>query len=122
MENQRFSINGIKVTAKHLGGGLYVGIPDDLGEALKALLSGKLFEPRDIQLLPREEAKPQARPMPYTPAPAAVPAPKPQAKRETITAYRQRTGTSRTAMADILNISRRSLGRWEMKGKHMDEV
>jgi len=73
MEGKRFSINGIKVTATHLGGGLYVGIPDNLGEALKALktlLSGALFEPRDIQLLPDE-------PRVTTPPPRLPPPPSP---------------------------------------------
>ena len=114
MEGKRFSINGMKVSATHLGGGLYVGIPDNLGEALQALLSGKLFEPRDIRLLPDE---PKA-----APAPAPKAAPKPDYSGETITQYRNRKGYSRTELAALLNISRRSLGRWEQKGKKMSEV
>ena len=118
MEGKHFSINGIKVTATHLGGGLYVGIPDNLGEALLALLEGKLFEPRDIRLLP-DEPKPEVK----LPEPKRTPpAPKTDYSGETITQYRNRKGYSRTELAALLNIRRRSLGRWEEKGKKMAEV
>ena len=126
-----FDINGIKVTARPLGGGLYVGVPDNLGEAIMALLSGKLFgEPVITRLA---DPMPQA-PTFKAPVPPKAPAPyrdgqmreeairQMKAQRETITQYRQRTGLSRTQLADTLNISRRSLGRWEQKGKKMSEV
>lgn len=106
MNGQRYSINGIKVTARPIGNsGLFVGIPDDLGEAFAALLSGKLFGTRDIRRLDPETTTPT-----------------PRQNSETISQYRQRNGISRTAMADQLNISRRSLGRWESKGKRMSDV
>ena len=50
------------------------------------------------------------------------PAPKTDYSGETITQYRNRKGYSRTELAALLNISRRSLGRWEEKGKKMAEV
>ena len=122
MEGLRFSINGVKVTAFHIAGDLYVGIPDDLGEALRALLNGKLFEPRDIRLL-SDQSRPGTPKGHYTAPKAPAPAPKKSdLSNETVAQHRIRKGYSRTEFAALLNISRRSLGRWEEKGKKMSEV
>lgn len=118
MSHPKFDINGIKVTARPIGGGWYMGIPDNLGECLSAILTGKisidsLLTGRGLTVTPVIE----------TPAPAPTPAPQPtQPKGETIRQYRERTGMSRTRLADMLGMSRRSLGRWEAKGRYMSEV
>lgn len=117
MSHPKFDINGIKVTARPIGGGWYMGVPDNLGDCLSAILTGKisleaLLTGRGLNVTPISE--------PETPAPA--PAAKPQPKAETIRQYRERTGMSRTRLADMLGMSRRSLGRWESKGRYMHEV
>ena len=67
MNGERFSINGIAVTARSLGNGLFIGIPDNLMEALGALLSGKLFEPRTIVRLTEPTPEPKyQKPRPYS--------------------------------------------------------
>jgi hypothetical protein len=122
MEGKRFSINGIKVTATHLGGGLYVGIPDNLGEALKALktlLSGALFEPRDIQLLPDE---PKGTPQGHYTAPKAPAAPKPDFSNETVLEHCKRKGYSQRDFADLIGKHHKTVWRWQQEGKKMSEV
>lgn len=100
----KFDICGIRVKATHLGGGMYVGIPEDLGAALMAMLTGKV-----------DLSNPTIVPV-YDEAPA-----KTEPKRETISEYRARTGMSRTKTAEKLGISRRTLGRWESRGELMPQ-
>lgn len=105
----KFSINGITVEATHLGGGMYAATPVNPIEMLKALLSGKFEQdPSKMDIRPIEEDAPKAA--------------KTSPTNETVAQYRQRVGLSKTVLADRLNISRRTLGRWETRGVKMSEV
>lgn len=98
----KITVNGLSCTAFPVGGGLYAAVPDsldNLGQFLTSIFSGKL----DVQF-------------------GQTAAPTRQYQDESITQYRHRTGLSRTQLADRLNISRRTLGRWEASGKRMSEV
>jgi DNA-binding transcriptional regulator YiaG len=109
----KFSVNGITVEATPLGNGMYAAVPVNPLEMLTAILSGK-FE--------QDPAKMDIRPIEDTPTPKAVAVPKANPVSETVAQYRERTGLSNTALADRLNISRRTLGRWENRGVKMAEV
>lgn len=109
-DSLKVTVNGLACTAYPVGGGLYAATPDSLGDFLAALFNGKLFTGEmDVQFgdTPKAQAAPRS-----TPTPA----------NESITAYRHRTGLSRTQLADRLNVSRRTLGRWEANGRRMSEV
>lgn len=96
----KITVNGLSCTAFPVGGGFYAAMPDsldNLGQFLMDIFSGKL----DVRFGAQAPTRPAD---------------------ETITQYRHRTGLSRTQLADRLNVSRRTLGRWEQKGKYMSEV
>jgi DNA-binding transcriptional regulator YiaG len=107
----KVKINGITCTATPVGGGMYAATPDNIGEALAALLSGKLsqFGTPQIEVLSED-------------TPAAPTSTQSRQRDETISQYRQRTGVSKTALADQFNVSRRTLGRWEAAGRRMSQV
>lgn len=110
----KFSVNGITVEAVHLGGGMYAATPVDPLEMLVALLRGK-FE--------QDPSKMDIHPLEDTPTPKAQKVAKPvNTDNETVAHYRKRHGLSKTVLADQLNISRRTLGRWENRGVKMSEV
>jgi len=108
----KFSINGITVEATALGGGMYAATPVNPLEMLAAILSGK-FE--------TDPSKMDIRPIEDTPTPKAEKV-RANYKNETVAQYRERKGLSKTVLADQLNISRRTLGRWENRGVKMNEV
>ena len=101
----KVTVNGLTCTAYPVGGGLYAATPDSLGDFLAALFNGSLLSGLDVQF-----GNTPAQAAPRTPAD------------ESITAYRHRTGLSRTQLADRLNVSRRTLGRMEARGVRMSEV
>lgn len=106
----RFSINGITVEATSLGNGMWAATPVNPLEALAAILSGKFEQdPSKMVITPLEAPVPKAEKVTKT-------------NSETVAQYRQRTGLSKTAFADRLNISRRTLGRWENRGVKMAEI
>lgn len=98
----KVTVNGLACTAYPVGGGLYAAAPDNIGDFLSALFSGKLFNGLDVKFANTYEDV--------------------QPEEETITQYRHRTGLSRTQLANRLGISRRTLGRWEQKGTYMSQV
>lgn len=138
--SERFEIDGLAVRAVPVGNsGWYFGVPENLVEALKRLVDGSLLTgPRVVKRLEEPKAEPAkgtegnrgtpgnvGTPRPEYQKPPFPPAPKwtpPTPQSETITQFRNRTGMSRSKTADMLNISRRTLGRWEQKGKRMAEV
>lgn len=112
----RFDINGIKVNAAPVGGGMYMGVPEDMSqviEAIQKILSGQFGSMTDLRITRLEDT-----PEPVKTQKQSVKEPKPGS----LAVWRSLEGISKTAAAEYFGVSRSTYTRWENAGMTFDEA
>lgn len=117
----RFDINGIKVKAVPVGGGMYMGVPEDMSqvpEIIQKVLSGQFGSMSDLRVTRLEDTPEPVKASVEEPVKQNVKEPKPGS----LAAWRSLHGYSKTAAAEYFGVSRSTYTRWENAGKTFDEA
>ena len=115
---KRFIVNGIEVIAEPMANGMWAGVPVDLPAAILKVMTGEInlaefLNPANITITEVPETEE---------CDCEVEQPARTSRTEkTLRQYRKDEGLSKTQMAEILGVSRRSVGRYEDAGRLASE-
>ncbi len=118
---KRFIVNGIEVIAEPMANGMWAGVPVDLPAAILKVMTGEInlaefLNPANLTITEVPETEDEAEG-----CDCEAEQPARSRTEKTLRQYRKDEGLSKTQMAEILGVSRRSVGRYEDAGRLASE-